>query len=122
MFEQAARYKIRFDSVRGGLSVEDIWDLPFTSLDKIAIGLHNQLKHETISFVNDDEKPDPIVQLKFDVIKHVIGVRKAERKAAEDARNKAEQKQKILAIIARKEDGELETKSLDELRSLVGGL
>lgn len=122
MFEQASRRKIRFESTKGYLSVEDLWDLPLRWLDPIAIGLHHKLKNDNISFVDDDEKTDPIVQLQFDIIKHVIGVRKAEQRAADEARNKAEQKQKILAIIARKQDGELETKSVEELQGLVAGL
>ena len=33
IFEQAARQKIRFESVLGLLCVEDLWDLPLTSLN-----------------------------------------------------------------------------------------
>lgn len=128
MFEQAARLKLRFETSRGCLSVEDLWDLPLTSsrgaanLNDIAIELHHQLKHDTISFVDDDEKPNPVVQLRFDVVKHVIGVRKAENKAALEAKDRAEKKQKILGIMARKADEALESKSEDELRELLASL
>jgi hypothetical protein len=126
MFEQAARMKLRFDTPRGALSAEDLWDLPLTStrgpsLNDIAIGLHHALKHDTVSFV-DDERPDPRLQLGFDIVKHVIDVRKEENRIAAEARAKAEQKQKILGILARKEDAELEGKSMDELRALIGAM
>lgn len=126
MFEQAARMKLRFDTARGALSAEDLWDLPLTStrgpsLNDIAIGLHHALKHDTISFV-DDERLDPRLQLGFDIVKHVIDVRKEENRIAAEARAKAEQKQKILGILARKEDAELEGKSMDELRALIGAM
>ena len=70
MFEQAARMKLRFDTPRGALSAEDLWDLPLTStrglsLNDIAITLHHALKHDTVSFV-DDERPDPRLQLGFE--------------------------------------------------------
>ena len=31
MFQKASRLKLRFDSPKGLLSVEDLWDLPLTS-------------------------------------------------------------------------------------------
>jgi len=62
---------------------------------------------------------DPRLQLAFDVVKRVIDVRKAENKAAAEARTKAEQKQKILGILARKQDEALESKSEEELRALI---
>lgn len=127
MFEKAIRLKLRFDTPRGCLSVEDLWDLPLSStrgisLDAIAVELHHQLKHDTVSFVDDGEKPDAKLQLSFDVVKHIIDVRKAENKTAADARAKAEQKQKILGILARKEDAELEGKSMEDLREMVNSL
>ncbi len=127
MFEKASRLKLRFDTVRGCLSVEDLWDLPLSSrtgapnLDDIAVSLHNALKTDTISFVKA-EKPNPLIQLSFDTVKHVIEVRLAEKAASDEARAKADQKQKILAIMARKEDAELENSSMDELRRLVDAM
>ena len=127
MFEQAARLKLRFETVRGMLSVEDLWDLPLTSqhgvsLDDIAIALHHQLKHDTVSFVDDSEKPDAGLQLSFDLVKHVIDVRKVENRIAAEARAKSEQKQKILGVIARKEDLALEGMDIDKLREMIGAL
>ena len=106
MFEQASRLKLRFETTRGVLSYEDLWDLPLTSarsvsLNDIAIGLHHQLKHDTVSFVDDEERPDPRLQLSFDIVKHIIDVRKAEQKTLAEARAKAEQKQKLLGLLAR---------------------
>lgn len=127
MFEQAARLKLRFDTSKGPLSAEDLWDLPLTSskganLDAIAIALHHQLKHDTVSFVDEAEKIDPALQLRFDLVKHVIAVRKQENEKALAARARAEQKQKILGIIARKEDHELEGMDITKLRELIGNL
>jgi MoxR-like ATPase len=127
MFEEATRRKLRYETAQGVLSVEELWDLPLTShrrvnLNDIAIALHNQLKHDTVSFVDDAEKPDPVLQLRFDVVKYVIDVRKAEMRTAAEASAKAEQKQKILGIIARKEDAALEGMDLDKLREMIGSL
>ena len=127
MFEQASRLKLRFDSVIGLLSAEDLWDLPLTSkrgpnLNDIAIELHHATKDDTVSFVDDAVKPDPALVLRFDIVKHVIDVKKEENRKAADARARAEHKQQILGIIARKEVSDLEGKSMDELRGLLAAL
>ena len=40
MFEQAARLKLRFETSRGLLSVEDLWDLPLTSARGASLERH----------------------------------------------------------------------------------
>lgn len=127
MFEKAARLKLRFQTGRGMLSVEDLWDLPLTSargpnLDDVAKGLSRELRATTeeVSFVephahgrNDELK------LGLDIVKHVIEVRLTERTAANEAAKKRETKQKILEIIATKQDEALQGKSLEELQALA---
>ena len=124
IFEVAARQKLRFESPKGLLSIEDLWDLPLTSatgkanLDDIALGLHQGLKNtaEIVSFVDDDKaKPDAVIQLKFDLVKHVIETRKKENAAALAAKDKAETKQRLLEILAKKRDSNLEAMSEEDL-------
>jgi len=122
MFEKASRLKLRFTTPRGQLSAEDLWDLPLSVLDGVAIGLHRATQQTNVSFVNPDSEPDPVVKLQFDIVKHVIDVRLAEKRQADDARVKAERKQKILGILARKEDAALESASDEELRGLLASL
>lgn len=126
MFEKASRCRLRFETMQGSLSVEDLWDIPLTgrgprtSLDSIAIKLYEELQTTTVvSFVNTPAKADEETQLKFDVVKHIIGVRKKEADDALLEHQRAERKQKLLGILARKEDNELESLPVDELRKLV---
>lgn len=128
IFEQAARLKLRFDTPKGGLTAEDLWDLPLTSsrgpsLNDLAIGLHRKLQDATpVSFVDSAPAADPTLQLRFDLVKHVIDVRQAENRARADAAEKAQRKQRILSLIADKEDQALAAKSADELRELLAQL
>ena len=129
MFETACRSKIRFETTKGSLSVEDLWDLPLTSqtgkvnLDDIARGLHKQLNNgDNVSFVEPERKSDDVVQLKFDIAKHIIGIKILERTAASAARDRAEKKQKLLAIIADKQDTSLKNMSMDELQKALAEL
>ena len=129
MFEKASRMKIRFESPKGNLSTEDLWDLPLTAvnngacLDNIARDLSRKLKDsDTESFVVKSKNLDAVLQLKFEVIKRVIEVRLNEAEAAEKVKESKEKKQKLMSIIAQKEDEKLLGASLEQLRAMVDAL
>ena len=127
LFELATRKQYRFNSQVGALSVEDLWNLPLTSarsasLDAIAKELHSQLKEETISFVTPSVSDNTVVQQKFDIVKHIIDVKVSERDAAKLASDNAAKKQKILSLIAEKQDEKLSEASLEELQALANSL
>jgi len=127
MFEEATRLHLRFLTASGSLSVEDLWDLPLkrpshTDLNTVARTLDQQLKRDTVSFVDDDDKIDPRQQLAFEIVKHVIAVKKAEQKAALEARDKAAMKQKLRAVLARKQDEKLESMSAEDIEAAIAAL
>lgn len=133
LFVAAARQKLRFESSKGALTVEDLWDIPLTgagrgallNLDDIARGLHRQLKEfdGDVSFVRPVARSvSHELQLKFDVVKFVIDTKVDERDVAQAAAEKAEKKQKILAIIAQKQDQALAGASVEDLQRMLGEL
>lgn len=128
LFEQAARIKLRFESVKGLLSAEDLWDLPLTSaksvsLDGIARALYHQLRSgNDVSFVNPGTTANTTDQLRFDLVKHVIDTKMIENAAAADADKRKEKKQHLLGIIAQKEGEALTALSVDDLRKMVNDL
>ena len=127
MFDQATRQKLRYETSKGMLTVEDLWDLPLsgngTNLDKIAIALSKQLKDEpSESFVVKTKKHNLTLQLKFDVVKHIIDVRLAEEAIAKDKAEAKAKKERIMEIIERKKDQELEGASLEDLQKMVEAL
>ena len=127
VFLEATRRSLRFSSTQGLLSVEDLWDLPLTSqkgssLDSLAISLSKQLRDQTESFVNLADANNEDITLKFNIVKQIIDIRLAERDAAKSAKEKAEKKQKILAILERKQDTVLENASAEELQTILATL
>lgn len=130
IFERASRLKLRFETSRGALSVEDIWDLPLQSnkadvpnLDDLARGFHTQLKgSENVSFVTKAAKPSEALQLRFDIVTHVIDVRLEEAAQKEAAELARQRKARVLQLIDQKEDAKLSEKSLEELRTLANAL
>lgn len=125
MFEKASRLKLRFDTPKGALSVEDLWDLPLTStkganLDDLARNLDTDLKSGAgVSFVQKTTAVNDVLKLKFDIVLHVINVRIIENEAARTAQLTRERKQQIMAIIAQKETEQLAGSSMEDLRKLL---
>lgn len=132
LFEYASRNKLRFDSPKGLLSVEDLWDIPLTSmtgkanLDDVAKGLANWFKTtDATSFVNTTSTNNAetmTTQNKFDIVKYIIGVRLDERNSAMAASDRAAKKQQILGLIAQKENEALAGNSLEDLKKLADSL
>lgn len=130
MFEKASRLKVRFGSPQGNLSAEDLWDLPLTStranqanLNNIAKDVSRQLKSEgEEDFVNPKGVADEVLQLKLEIVKHVIQVRQAENETARVAADRKEKKVRLLELIQRKQDQALEGKPLEELQEMLAGL
>lgn len=129
MFEKAVRTKLRFESNKGLLTVEDLFDLPLTShsgranLDDIAKSLHKKLKSgDDVSFVLKDKKSDESTQLAFDIVIHVIKVKMDEAEEARKLSENRDRKQQLMAIIAQKESEQLAGKDLDELKKLVASM
>lgn len=125
LFEQATRQKLRFNTQVGQLTVEDLWTLPLTSntgkvnLDSIAVELNKQLKGTEESFVNNTKK-NTLVQLQFDVVKHILETRVAENTAKTQAAQRKAQNDKIDELIAQKQEESLRNLSIEELQALKG--
>lgn len=127
MFEKATRIKLRFETTKGLVTAEDLWDLPLTgngaNLDDIAKGLYKKLNDNDVeSFVVKAKKPDENTQLRFDIVTHIINIRLADAEKAEQAQIAKEKKRRIMDIIVRKEDQALEETSLDELKKMLSEL
>lgn len=127
IFEKASRKKLRFGTSIGMLSTEDLWDLPLLSassnpcLDDIARNIYKRLKDDTenISFVRPPKEENNEDILAFEIVKYIIESKIAEREASEQKQLKAAKKQRILEIMAKKEDESLMGASLDELKSML---
>lgn len=124
-FEQATRLKLRFKTgLVGDVTTEDLWDIPLLKdgvcLDNIAKLLSKQIKqNEDESFVLDVTPTDAIATLKLDVVKHVIEHKKEMAVRSKKSADTKAKNQRIMEIIANKQDSELTEMSVDELKKLM---
>lgn len=120
-FEMASKMKVRFN-YRGVITTEDLWDLDVRALDYIYKQLMVAKKESETESLLEEKKTNPILEVQIEIVKHIFNVKVEERKAAELQAENAAKKQKILAILARKQDAELENKSAEELEELIKDL
>ncbi len=129
IFEYAARNRLRFPSSRGELTVEQLWDVPLRSRDDFNLNAVAKTANKALkdvseeSFVETARTPEHIRrETALEVVKYVIEAKLADEAAAKKrAENKAE-KEKLLAILAEKQDGKLSARSEKELQRRIAAL
>ncbi len=128
IFAKASRKKLRFPSMAGFLSVEDLWDLPLidkasVSLDDVARSVNRDLKDsEEESFVEAHTAQNSDLSLRLDIVKRIIEVKLADRSRAEKSAETKAKKQQILELLQNKENASLAEKTPEELRELLDSL
>ena len=122
MYEKAIREKIRFE-YKGLLTIEDLWDLDVTELDEIYKELNAQKRQASEdSLLEAKTVEDDVLIVKIDIIKHIVKTKQEEKNARKLVAERKEKKEKIMTILARKQDSELEEKSSEELQQMVDSL
>ena len=122
VFEISTREKLRFP-YKGSISVEDLWDLSPANLDSVFKSLNAEKKQaETESLLSAKTDADTILDIKLSIVRHIVAVKLAEAEKRAKAKEIKEQKQKIMEIIANKQDAALQNKSVEELQAMLAGL
>lgn len=127
LFILAARKKFRFETSKGLLAVEDLWDMPLVSkdnfnLDTLAIQLDNLA--DTKSFVKRRSANTNlnINEQKLEIVKFIIDTKVGEIEAAEHAALVRQKKQKLLDALANREDQKVHAMSEDQIRAELAEL
>ena len=129
-FEYAAKNKLRFSVGNMTVSVEDLYDLPLqhttkANLDSLAVSLSKQRKDMagSESFVKPaTPNTTEALEVSFEIVKHIIGVKLAERDERQNQQIKAEQRQVLLGLLTSKKQEALGTLSVEELQKQLDAL
>ena len=120
MYKKASQLKLRFTTTRGLLSTEQLWDLTPAILKAAIETQYDAVKGSTSGLDFLGETPvDSVEQLKFDILKDVYLTKKAAAEEAKIAAEKRAKRKQIMEIIARKQDEELNGKSIEELNKML---
>lgn len=122
LFEQATRNKLRFESTKGPLSVEQVWDAPLTSRNGFSLDdIAKQAKRELDalseeSFVEQVSPLKSVAVLKLEVVKHIISVKLSEKEAASKRAERAELRQQLTQALAEKQSDAIKNMSTEEIQ------
>lgn len=124
LFEQASRDRWRFTgSTNGVMNVEDLWILKLEDLNKIAQRLNKEIKDSgEESFITKRTTVNKTLEGKFELVKHIIGVKLEEKEKKALAIERAEKRAKLIALIGEKEHTELSNKSIEDLKKELASL
>lgn len=122
MFEVATRQKLRFP-FKGQISVEDLWDLSVENIDSVFKTLNAQLKQvNEESLLQAKTAKDKELDVKIEIIKHIVNVKLEEKETRLQVKENKEKRDKILEILASKQDEDLRVKTPEELRKMLSEL
>lgn len=122
IFEVATRNGFRFQ-FKGMISVEDLWDCSVRDLDSIFKTLNSQLKKvNEESLLQVKTQQDQELDIKIKIVKYIFGVKQEEENLRLKAKEQKEKKQKIMEILANKQDEGLQNKSVEELQNMLNEL
>lgn len=119
IFEYAAENKLRFP-YKGNISTEDLYDLGVEELDMIFKTLNREVKKSNEeSLLAKKSDADTKLNVKIEIIKKIVSKKLAEIEESKNAIMKKHKNEKIMELIAQKQDENLRSLSIDELKKML---
>lgn len=130
LFQKATQNHYRYQSAFGILTTEDLWELPLLDRNKNGGDLNTIAK--TISrslraaqeedFVSARTPDSQGLEDRLEVVKRIIEVKQQQQEEARNAVARAAQRQKLLGVLADKQDEELRGMSKEEIQSMIDSM
>ena len=119
LFEVSTKNKFRFP-YRGLITVEDLWDLPVTELDSVFKALNSEMKEsKEESLLNTKSEADVVLENKIEIVKYIVSVKLEEAEAKKKSRENREKRERILQIMADRQDKAMLEASDEDLQKML---
>jgi len=127
IFAKVTKAKVRFPTIKGSITVEDLWDLSLESLDLIAKALYTKTKaaEGAVSFITGTVGKDKKLEIDEDsleVVKYIIATKIAERDAKAKAAKRRKELEFLKEIQGSKNLEAMKSMSQDELAKKIADL
>jgi beta-glucosidase-like glycosyl hydrolase len=128
MFKNAIKSKFRFETTKGMVSTEDLFDMPLSSrngfdLDTVAITLDTQIKSTSdISFVKQTTTVNKELAEKLEIVKSIISEKLLEQASKQVALAKASQKEFLQGVLKEKQVDAVKSLSIEEIQEQLRAL
>ena len=120
----AERNKLRFP-YKGSISVEELWDLSLSELDKIYENLtakkakQSEGKSLLASKSSQNSKEQKTLDAQIAIVEYIFKTKNEEMELAKKAQEEKAKQQKIMELIEKKKNEGLENMSLEELQAML---
>lgn len=122
IFEAASKNKYRYP-YKGMITTEDLWDLTQAQLDMVYKALNKGVSEAQVSsLMCKVTEVDAELLNKIEIVKYIFNAKEAEAEARKNDAAKHAKKQRILDILAQKQEDALQNMSEDELKKMLDDL
>lgn len=122
IFEAASKNKYRYP-YKGMITTEDLWDLTQAQLDAIYKALNKGVSEAQVSsLMHKVTEVDAELLNKIEIVKYIFNAKEAEAEARKNDAAKHAKKQRILDILAQKQEDALQNMSEDDLKKMLDEL
>lgn len=123
LFIEASRRKLRFNSTKGALDISDLWDVPLTFLDNLAVALEEQIqKAGKKSFLAKRSASTLELDISFEIVKYILETRVAENEAAKEKAKKQDEKAFLTGLLKEKQMDAIKSLTPEEIQSKLDAL
>lgn len=122
LFELATRKKLRFP-FKGQITVEDLWDLRPENLDSIYKTLNAENKKEqSEESLMTKKKQESDLDIQIEIIRYIFNVKLQEANERMQEKERADQRKRLMAIYAQKENEEIARMSKEDIKKMIDAL
>lgn len=128
-FATATREAYRYESTRGYLTTEQLWQVPLRSRDGFNLGIVAKALARSAkdaaeeNFVDDKRDPSAaLAERKLSIVKAVIEYKKDEEEKATKRAQRAVERNKLLEVLAKKQDAAIEGQTEEQIKARLAEL
>lgn len=118
LFEIASKKKYRFP-YKGPIGTEDLWDLAPAQLDSVYKALNKTAKTQGEDSLMDNSGVDEDLKNQIEIVKYIFEKKKEEKEAARAAAENKAKRDRIMEVLAEKQDEALKNMSEKELQKML---
>lgn len=129
LFEYATRQKLEFESPRGPLNVQQLWDVPLSSRDGFDLDTIAKKASAAAEAAGEKSFVKPVQNAKqekanvaFELVLYIIKIKLDEAEANRKRIDRAAEKRALLEALAEKEKGALSAMSLEDIKKRIAAL
>lgn len=123
MYKKANRLKLKFQTSKGELTIEQLWTLKPETLKGLIIEQYNKIQPTGGELAFLEEKPvNEVEQLRYDILKDIYTTKITEAKESIAAEERKRQLNILLAAKARRQQADIDAMSMEELDAEIAKL